>query len=671
MAFETTKQVKFVASVDGADRVKAGFKGIGDSMGGLERAAIGVRGALGGLVGLATVGGIFQLVNGAIEAKAKLYDLGLQTGISVEQLGGLSKVALLSGTSMEEVSAASNKLSKALATNNEDSKGAAQGIKALGLDFNTFKALGADEQLLAVAKAMEGFADGTGKTAAAMLLFGKSGAALLPFLKELAERGVMASTQTTEMSKAAKEYSDNLTLLRGAGEGFTSQLSSALLPALVAITQELVNVKGETKEVGVVIGGIKVLFETITVLAANVAFVFAGVGREIGAIVAQGAALARGDFSGFSAISQAVIEDGKKARAELEAFERKVLGVKDAVAAVDGSDARFGRSRKPQVDVKPTEKPVIDKARLDAEKLQRKQVLDFIDQQREAEDELTRSIVEQDEKKRQLLEKDVEASRRALTQAQLEFDSYGLLQSQVAELTLARLRDKLAATEAGSAAEDAVRREIALQEQLIDVLQRGERRDQQFRNDPLAGANRAVKAYLEEIQAAGLATERAVGGAIRSLEDGLVQFVTKGKLDVRSLIDAMIAEFLRLQVIRPLLQSLFSSGGFLSGLFGGSSGPEVLGEAGGYGARAAGGPVAAGGMYLVGEKGPEILRMGSRGGSITPNSQIGRSVAVEYKPTIVIDSRTDRNEVRQLVAASVQQGNRQLVELMKSRGVFA
>jgi hypothetical protein len=43
------------------------------------------------------------------------------------------------------------------------------------------------------------------------------------------------------------------------------------------------------------------------------------------------------------------------------------------------------------------------------------------------------------------------------------------------------------------------------------------------------------------------------------------------------------------------------------------------------GARALGGPVLPRGSYLVGERGPEILRMGSQGGSIVPNHQIGSS----------------------------------------------
>jgi hypothetical protein len=36
-----------------------------------------------------------------------------------------------------------------------------------------------------------------------------------------------------------------------------------------------------------------------------------------------------------------------------------------------------------------------------------------------------------------------------------------------------------------------------------------------------------------------------------------------------------------------------------------------------------GGPVSAGGAYLVGERGPEILQMGGSGGNVVPNHKLG------------------------------------------------
>lgn len=53
-----------------------------------------------------------------------------------------------------------------------------------------------------------------------------------------------------------------------------------------------------------------------------------------------------------------------------------------------------------------------------------------------------------------------------------------------------------------------------------------------------------------------------------------------------------------------------------------SSREGSFGEEDGPG-KAHGGPVHAGQTYLVGERGPELLRMGSQGGSITPNSALG------------------------------------------------
>lgn len=57
-----------------------------------------------------------------------------------------------------------------------------------------------------------------------------------------------------------------------------------------------------------------------------------------------------------------------------------------------------------------------------------------------------------------------------------------------------------------------------------------------------------------------------------------------------------------------------------------TKGGDAIGDRyvpGGSNARAAGGPVAAGEAYLVGEKGPEILQMGSTGGHVVPNHALG------------------------------------------------
>ena len=87
-------------------------------------------------------------------------------------------------------------------------------------------------------------------------------------------------------------------------------------------------------------------------------------------------------------------------------------------------------------------------------------------------------------------------------------------------------------------------------------------------------------------------------------------------------------------------------GGFLGGLFG----------------REKGGPVSAGGAYLVGERGPEILQMGSKGGNIIPNSALGGggvtnvvTVNVDAKGSSVAGNGSGADALGQLIGGIVQQ----------------
>ena len=96
----------------------------------------------------------------------------------------------------------------------------------------------------------------------------------------------------------------------------------------------------------------------------------------------------------------------------------------------------------------------------------------------------------------------------------------------------------------------------------------------------------------------------------------------------------------------------------LSGLSGGISG--FLGKIFG-GKRADGGPVSAGGTYLVGEKGPELLTMGSSGGFVTPNNKIGGEsvtnnivVNVDASGTSVQGNDQESNQFGEQLAAAIQ-----------------
>jgi outer membrane murein-binding lipoprotein Lpp len=94
--------------------------------------------------------------------------------------------------------------------------------------------------------------------------------------------------------------------------------------------------------------GAKVVLQTIVVLGADVAYVFKQTGVEIGGMAAQLAALMRMDFSGFNAISKAMKEDAARARAELDAFQKRVLSSGLGANAPQASYSNEGRNYAPR-----------------------------------------------------------------------------------------------------------------------------------------------------------------------------------------------------------------------------------------------------------------------------------------------------------------------------------
>ena len=97
-------------------------------------------------------------------------------------------------------------------------------------------------------------------------------------------------------------------------------------------------------------------------------------------------------------------------------------------------------------------------------------------------------------------------------------------------------------------------------------------------------------------------------GGIKKMEDSLLDFVTTGKLNFRDLANSIIKDMARIAIQQTFTKGITS---WFSGfsLFSGK--------------KAMGGPVGANKSYLVGEQGPEILRMGNQSGNITPNHKLG------------------------------------------------
>jgi hypothetical protein len=213
---------------------------VGDTMTSLSGMADMAKKALAAVGVALSVREFAGMIKGSIDAAAGLHDLSIQTGASVASLMAFRSVAATSDTTIEGIGAAMNKMAKGMAVANEESKGMGQAIQAIGLDFNKLKAMSPDEQMLSVANALDHFQDGAGKSAVAMTLFGKEGARMLPFLKDLADESDDVTAKLTEQQKRqndaqaamADDFGDNLVKIKKASEQWKKELAMGMLPAL-------------------------------------------------------------------------------------------------------------------------------------------------------------------------------------------------------------------------------------------------------------------------------------------------------------------------------------------------------------------------------------------------------------------------------------------------------
>ncbi len=91
------------------------------------------------------------------------------------------------------------------------------------------------------------------------------------------------------------------------------------------------------------------------------------------------------------------------------------------------------------------------------------------------------------------------------------------------------------------------------------------------------GVSDAILEYAQRTREAGQRAKEATSTILNSMEDGIVRFVSTGKLSIRDFANTVIAEFVRIKIAQPFVNSM-ATGDWLSKLFGGggSSGGRTL-----------------------------------------------------------------------------------------------
>ena len=329
-------EARFAQFQDSLDKIESASAGVAGRM---SAAFSGITRIIGGLGAGLAVGGLvagFTQITNAIDA---LNDAADATGASVENLSALENIALRNGESLDTVTDAVVKLNQALAEESGGNK--AKVLDAIGLSAVELRKVDPGEALKKVADALGGFADDGNKARVIFELFGKSARELAPFLRDVAEGGELVATVTKDQADQAERFNKSLSALGAEAAKVGRTVGLELLPPMLSLLQKINELgdsgKDGTEGIGMLGEGFKRVVETVKILYANVEFVFQGIGRDLGAISAQFAAIARLDFKGFTAIGDAVKEDARVARAELDAYEKFVLSRKKAAEGPGGA----------------------------------------------------------------------------------------------------------------------------------------------------------------------------------------------------------------------------------------------------------------------------------------------------------------------------------------------
>lgn len=217
--------------------------------------AIGALGA-GAAAGLGSVAvGALALAAHSAEAAAKFNELSQSTGVSVEALSGFGFVANQTGVEAQVMTLGLERMSKSAFAAATAPAGATNAYTRLHITLRD-----AAGQIRSTESIFEDLAarfaampDGVTKTALAIEIFGRGGAALIPILNQ-GSAGIaqmldvskkLGSTISGETAAAANKFEQNLGVLKFAVTGVENKLMEDLLPTLTVVSTALVNGLGD------------------------------------------------------------------------------------------------------------------------------------------------------------------------------------------------------------------------------------------------------------------------------------------------------------------------------------------------------------------------------------------------------------------------------------------
>jgi len=298
------------------------------------------------IVAALSVRSIASAIQGQINLADEVAKTSQKLGIQAEELQKLRYAADLSGVSSGNLTQAISRL--AVDAQNGGKALASIGVSARGTNGEMKSA---QTLFTEVAEAISKMDDGTQKTAAAVQLFGRAGADLIPMLNNGAaglkamtdEASELGFVMDDSLTKAAERFNDNLTRLGKAKDGLFVQVTRQLLPALEALTDEMVRFAKEGTLAATIGKSIVTVFQTVAVVGSDLYFVISQITLALVALAESAAKVATFDFSGAAGVWREYNQQANEARERLDAFQAALFSTGETAESVGDKVSRaFG-----------------------------------------------------------------------------------------------------------------------------------------------------------------------------------------------------------------------------------------------------------------------------------------------------------------------------------------
>lgn len=226
--------------------LKQGFSSVGASLAGLINP---LTAALAGVTAFAAAA--TKIGQGLTQLEDRVEKLGNtadKLGISFEFVQVLDEAARRSGTSIDAVSAAFGRLQKSVLGVDEESKAAQAALAQIGVTAEQLQTLKPEEQYLLIGQRLAAIEDPARRTAASINLFGKAGADLLPFFRNIggaaSDLERVGAALSTRQRQDIDEFGGAMDRLSVATKGAGEQILASFAPAGEAIANALATASG-------------------------------------------------------------------------------------------------------------------------------------------------------------------------------------------------------------------------------------------------------------------------------------------------------------------------------------------------------------------------------------------------------------------------------------------